>query len=59
MNNMKAILLRDFGGPENLYYGDTEKPEPAANQILIKTKAAAVNKPDVMQRMGQYPAPQG
>ena len=59
MNKMKAILLKDFGGPENLFYAETEKPEPGSNQILIRTKAAAVNKPDVMQRMGQYPAPKG
>ena len=56
---MKAILLKQVGGPENLYLADVEKPVPDDNQILIKTKAAAVNKPDVMQRMGQYPPPKG
>ncbi len=59
MRKMKAILLREFGGPENLFYGETDKPVPKANQILIRTVAAAVNKPDVMQRMGQYPPPMG
>ena len=56
---MNAILLKEFGGVENLYYAQTSKPEPGPDQILIKTIAAAVNKPDVMQRMGQYPAPKG
>lgn len=59
MNKMKAILLGDYGGPENLFLAETDKPEPGSNQILIRTRAAAVNKPDVMQRMGQYPAPKG
>ena len=59
MNKMKAILLTDFGGPENLLFADTERPQPGPGQVLIKTMAAAVNKPDVMQRMGQYPAPAG
>ena len=59
MHKMKAILLKDFGGPDKLFYSETEKPEAGANQVLIKIKAAAVNKPDIMQRMGQYPAPKG
>lgn len=59
MSKMKAILLRDFGGPENLVFAETDRPEPAPDQVLIKTMAAAVNKPDVMQRMGLYPPPSG
>ena len=56
---MKAIVLNDFGGPEMLHYAEVETPDPAANQVLIKGHATSVNKPDVMQRMGQYPAPAG
>ncbi len=56
---MKAIVLEDFGGPEVMVLGEAQKPEPAANQVLVKVHATSVNKPDVMQRMGQYPAPKG
>ncbi len=56
---MKAILLKDFGGPEMMILGDSPKPEPFATQVLIKAHATSVNKPDIMQRMGQYPAPKG
>ena len=56
---MKAITLKDFGGPEMMVFADSQKPEPCANQVLIKVHATSVNKPDVMQRMGQYPAPKG
>ena len=56
---MKAILLIDFGGPENLVFADADRPQPGPGQVLIKTVAAAVNKPDILQRMGQYPAPSG
>ena len=56
---MKAITLKDFGGPQMMVFADTQKPELCANQVLIKVHATSVNKPDVMQRMGQYPAPKG
>jgi len=56
---MKAILLKEFGGPEMMVYSDTEKPQPSAKQILIKVYATSVNKPDVMQRTGQYNPPKG
>lgn len=56
---MKAILLKDFGGPEVMTYGDADQPQPVADQVLIKVHATSVNKPDVMQRMGQYPTPKG
>lgn len=56
---MKAIEIREPGGPDVLQI--TERPDPAAGarQILIKVKAAGVNRPDVIQRMGLYPPPPG
>lgn len=56
---MKAILMDDFGGPEVLHLGDAEQPEPQANQVLIKVAATTVNRPDLVQRVGLYPAPKG
>lgn len=56
---MKAILLKDFGGRENLYLGETERPTPKANQLLVKVKTTALNRADIMQREGKYPPPPG
>lgn len=56
---MKAILIKEFGGPEQLYLGETEKPTPASNEVLVKVKATALNRADTLQRMGKYPPPPG
>lgn len=56
---MKAILLKDFGGPEMMVCGEAERPRPGAGQILIKVAATSVNRPDVMQREGNYAPPKG
>lgn len=56
---MKAILLDDFGGADKLRPGEIEAPIPAPDQILIDVRAAAVNRPDIVQREGRYPPPPG
>ncbi len=56
---MKAILLDGFGGPERMHYGETRMPEPGANQVLIRVAATSVNRPDIIQRQGNYNPPQG
>ncbi len=56
---MKAILLEEFGGPEVLYFGEAAKPSPQEGQALIKVSATSVNRPDLVQRQGNYPAPKG
>jgi len=58
---MKAVLLREFGGPENMYIGETEKPtlHDHPDYILVKIKAAGLNRSDCSQRMGHYPPPPG
>ncbi len=56
---MKAVLLTDFGGPEVLYLGDAETPIPEAGQVLIRVMATSVNRPDIVQRQGNYSAPPG
>lgn len=56
---MKAITLSDFGGPEMMQYSDIETPTPGAGQILIRVHATSVNRPDVIQRQGNYPPPPG
>jgi putative PIG3 family NAD(P)H quinone oxidoreductase len=56
---MKAVQLKEFGGPEQLFIGDWETPTPKANEILVKVHASALNRADTLQRMGRYPAPKG
>jgi NADPH:quinone reductase-like Zn-dependent oxidoreductase len=56
---MKAVLSKDFGGPEVLYLGEAETPRPEAGQVLIRVMATSVNRPDIVQRQGNYPAPSG
>ncbi|MCP4984385.1 MAG: NAD(P)H-quinone oxidoreductase [Gammaproteobacteria bacterium] len=56
---MKAITLREFGGPEMMQYSEVEMPVPGDGQILIKVINSSVNRPDVIQRQGNYPPPPG
>src|SRR5690349_11480030 len=56
---MTAIEITEPGGPEVLKPGSRPMPLPGAGEVLIKVAAAGVNRPDVMQRMGQYPPPAG
>jgi len=56
---MTVIAIRTPGGPEVLTPEPRPVPTPGAGEILVKVAAAGINRPDVMQRMGQYPPPPG
>lgn len=56
---MRAIEIKEFGGPEVLQACERPVPELKAGEILIKVHAAGVNRPDVFQRTGNYPVPPG
>lgn len=56
---MTAIAISAPGGPEVLVPEERDVPKPGASEILVKVAAAGVNRPDVMQRKGQYPPPPG
>ena len=56
---MKAIQIREAGGPEVLTLIDTALPAAGAGEVLIKVAAAGVNRPDCLQRRGLYPPPPG
>ncbi|KUG08836.1 NAD(P)H-quinone oxidoreductase [Solirubrum puertoriconensis] len=51
---MNAIVIAHPGGTEVLQLRQQLKPEPAANQVLVKVQAAGVNRPDVLLRQGKY-----
>ncbi|WP_442587212.1 NADP-dependent oxidoreductase [Pedobacter sp. AW31-3R] len=52
---MRAIVLEQFGGVENLLYKDIEKPEIKANEVLVRVKAIGINPVDVKVRNRQAP----
>lgn len=56
---MQAIVFDEPGGVEVLRAATVPVPQPAAGQVLIKVAYAGVNRPDLLQREGLYPAPQG
>lgn len=49
---MKAVLFYQHGGPEVLQYADFPTPEPKAGEVLVRLRAAALNRMDVMVRNG-------
>lgn len=57
--SMTVVAISEPGGPEVLKAEQRPVPAPAANEILIRVAAAGVNRPDVLQRAGAYPAPKG
>jgi NADPH:quinone reductase len=54
---MKAIVISRFGGPEVLELRDCPSPEPGRGEVRVRVAATAVNRADLLQRMGRYPAP--
>jgi putative PIG3 family NAD(P)H quinone oxidoreductase len=56
---VKAIVLDGFGGPEVLKWGHAEDPVAGSGRVLIRVQATSVNRPDAVQRQGNYPAPPG
>jgi NADPH2:quinone reductase len=59
MTQMKAIGFVEPGGPEVLRLVDLPRPKPSWGEHLVKVAACGVNRPDVLQRRGGYPPPQG
>lgn len=56
---MKAIEISAYGAPDVLRLAERPEPMPAAGEVLIRVLASGVNRPDVLQRKGLYPVPQG
>ncbi|MGK5095241.1 NAD(P)H-quinone oxidoreductase [Deltaproteobacteria bacterium TL4] len=56
---MKAVTLLAFGEAENLRLTDIERPTLGPRDLLVKVKAAGVNRADILQRRGHYAPPPG
>lgn len=54
---MRYVAVDSHGGPEQMRIAQGSRPQPRAGEVLIKVAAAGVNRPDVAQRLGQYPPP--
>ena len=56
---MKAVILTGAGGPEVISIGEVPKPEVKPGHIRVRVRAAGLNRADLLQRRGHYPAPPG
>jgi NADPH2:quinone reductase len=56
---MKVIEITSYGAPDVLRLGARPEPVPGAGELLIRVSASGVNRPDVLQRTGNYPVPPG
>ena len=56
---MKAIIVREPGCAEQLAMGEVPAPEPTEEELLVRVKATALNRADILQREGKYPPPPG
>lgn len=56
---MRAAVIARPGGPEVLEIRDVPMPAPSAGEVLVRVVASALNRADLLQRAGHYPAPHG
>lgn len=56
---MRAVIITRPGGPEVLEVQDVALPEPVGDQVRVRVRAAGLNRADLVQRAGYYPAPPG
>jgi len=56
---VRAILVPSPGGPEALVFGEAPDPVPGPDEVLVRVKATAVNRADLLQAAGKYPPPHG
>jgi len=56
---MRAAVITRAGGPEVLEILDVPRPLPREGEVLVRVHASALNRADLLQRQGRYPAPPG
>lgn len=54
---MHAVVIEEPGGPEVLRWAEVDEPAPRRGEVIVDVVASAVNRADIMQRMGHYPPP--
>lgn len=54
---MRAVVIRQSGGPEVLAVSEVPEQEPGRGEVKVRIKATGVNRADLLQRMGHYPSP--
>jgi NADPH2:quinone reductase len=58
-DQMRAVIAEGGGGPEVLRVVERPVPRPGPGEVLVRVRAAGINRPDVLQRQGAYPPPPG
>jgi putative PIG3 family NAD(P)H quinone oxidoreductase len=56
---MRAVVIREPGDPDVLEMREVPTPEPSRGEVRVRVHATAVNRADILQRLGRYPAPAG
>jgi putative PIG3 family NAD(P)H quinone oxidoreductase len=57
---MKAVFIREFGGPENLEFREVPDPlGPRGTEVIVRVRTAGLNRADLLQRRGNYAPPPG
>jgi NADPH:quinone reductase len=56
---MRAVVIREPGGPEVLELRDVPLPEPGAGEVRVRVATSGLNRADLLQRRGRYPVPPG
>lgn len=59
MTTMRAVIVREFGGLDQLTLAEVDPPQPMPDEVVIDVVSAGLNRADIMQRRGFYPPPQG
>ncbi len=57
VRRVRAIVLESYGGPEVLTLRDVPDPVPGPDEVVVRVAATAINRADLLQRMGLYPGP--
>src|SRR5436853_7276108 len=55
--SMRAVVMTGAGGPEVLAVVERPRPDPRGREVLVRVRASALNRADLLQRRGKYPAP--
>lgn len=56
---MRVIRIREPGAPEVLAMAEVPRPDPGPGTVRVRVAASGVNRADLLQRLGRYPAPDG